>query len=94
REALHERGRLLKNAAHVTSVQPFVVPVYSLWDKLFYGFGLMVYDILSGNLSLGKKKWLSKKTTTALLPGIEEKKLFGGVLYYDGQFNDSRLCID
>lgn len=94
REALHERGRLLKNAAHVTSVQPFVVPVYSLWDKLFYGFGLMVYDILSGNLSLGKTKWLSKKRTTALLPGIEEKKLFGGVLYYDGQFNDSRLCID
>jgi glycerol-3-phosphate dehydrogenase len=94
REALHERGRLLKNAVHVTSIQPFVVPVYSLWDKLFYGIGLMVYDILSGNLSLGKTKWLDKKTTTALLPGIETKKLFGGVLYYDGQFNDSRLCID
>jgi glycerol-3-phosphate dehydrogenase len=94
REALHERGRLLKNAAHVTSVQPFVVPVYSLWDKLFYGIGLMVYDVLSGKLSLGKTKWLRKKTTKELLPGIEEKKLFGGVLYYDGQFNDSRLCID
>lgn len=94
REALHERGRLLKNAAHVTSVQPFVVPVYSLWDKLFYGIGLMVYDVLSGSLSLGKTKWLNKKRTKALLPGIEEKKLVGGVLYYDGQFNDSRLCID
>jgi len=32
-EALRERGRLLKNAPHITAVQPFVLPVYGLWQK-------------------------------------------------------------
>lgn len=94
REALQERGRLLKNAPHICSVQPFVVPAYSWWDKYFYGIGLMVYDILAAKLSLGKTTWLSKKKTINLIPAIQPTGLKGGVLYYDGQFNDSRLCID
>jgi glycerol-3-phosphate dehydrogenase len=35
---------------------------------------------------------LNKKETQQLLPSINPKKLVGGILYYDGQFNDSVLC--
>lgn len=94
REALAERGRLLKNAPHVTGTQPFVVPVFSLWEKFYYSVGLKVYDILSGKLSLGKTQLLSRKKTLELLPALNPKKLVGGILYYDGQFNDAELCID
>lgn len=94
REALAERGRLLKNAPHVTGTQPFVVPVFSLWEKFYYSVGLKVYDILSGKLSLGKTELLSRKKTLELLPALNPKKLVGGILYYDGQFNDAELCID
>lgn len=94
REALAERGRLLKNAPHVTGTQPFVVPVFSLWDKFYYSVGLKVYDILSGKLSLGKTQLLSRKKTLELLPALNPNKLVGGILYYDGQFNDAELCID
>ncbi len=94
REALRERGYLLKNAPHLTSVQPFIVPVFSLWEKIYYAIGLKIYDLLSGNLSLGKTKVLSKKETIAHLPAINPDKLSGGILYLDGQFDDSRLCID
>lgn len=94
REALAERGRLLKNAPHVTGTQPFVVPVFSLWEKFYYSVGLKVYDILSGKLSLGKTQLLSRKKTLELLPALNPAKLVGGILYYDGQFNDSELCID
>lgn len=94
REALAERGRLLKNAPHVTGTQLFVVPVFSLWEKFYYSVGLKVYDILSGKLSLGKTQLLSRKKTLELLPALNPKKLVGGILYYDGQFNDAELCID
>ena len=93
REALAERGRLLKNAPHLTHIQPFIVPVFSLWEKLYYSAGLMLYDVLSGKLSLGKTRLLSRKKTLELLPNINPTKVAGGILYYDGQFNDAELCI-
>src|SRR3954470_24882081 len=50
-EALHERGYLLKNASHITTALPFIVPVYSIFNKFYYGVGLKIYDLLSGKLS-------------------------------------------
>jgi len=94
REALRERGYLLKNAPHLTSVQTFIVPVFSWWEKMFYGIGLKVYDLLSGKLSLGNTQILSKHETLAHLTSINPKKLVGGILYYDGQFDDSQLAIE
>src|SRR5947207_9709952 len=43
REALHERGLLLKNAPHVVHELAFVVPAYTWWEKPFYGLGLTMY---------------------------------------------------
>ena len=93
REALRERGYLLKNAPHITSVQIFIIPVFSWWWKMFYWIGLKIYDLLSGSLSIGKTESLSKIETIAHLPSINTNKLVGGILYYDGQFDDSRLAI-
>jgi glycerol-3-phosphate dehydrogenase len=94
KEALRERAYLLRNAPLVTSVMAFVVPVYSWWDKWFYGIGLKVYDLLAGKLSLGKTQWLNKRKTLQQLPGVNGDRLKGGILYYDGQFDDARLSID
>lgn len=94
REALRERAYLLKNAPHLTSVQPFVIPVFTWWKKYYYGIGLKIYDLLSGKFSLGKTSLLSKVQTGKLLPTVKQEKLAGGILYYDGQFNDSNLCTD
>jgi len=93
-EALRERGHLLKNAPHLTFVQPFIVPVYRWWEKYYYTIGLRMYDLLSGKLSLGKTRVLNKQETLAQLPALQSKRLSGGILYYDGQFDDSRLCIE
>lgn len=93
-EALRERGYLLKNAPHLTARMAFIVPAYSLWDKLFYGIGLKLYDVLSGKLSIGKTRLLNKQQTIQQLPGISTDKLKGGILYYDGQFDDARLAIE
>jgi glycerol-3-phosphate dehydrogenase len=94
REALMERGRLLKNAPHVCHTLAFVVPFYKWWQKWYYAFGLWLYELLSGKWSLGPTKFLSKKGTLRNLPDLAADKLSGGVLYFDGQFDDSRLAIN
>ena len=94
REALQERGRLLKNAPHVTNSLSFVLPCYSVWQKIYYGIGLMIYDMMSGRLGLGKTKIISRKKTSIYLPAINTKKLSGAIVYKDGQFDDARLAIN
>lgn len=94
REALKERGILLRNAPHVVHKQAFIVPCYSLWQKFYYGAGLKVYDHLSGRYSFGRSRILSTAETIEQLETIKTAGLKGGVLYYDGQFDDTRLLID
>ena len=93
-EALKERGLLRKNAPHLVHNLPFVVPNYDWWEGPFYGIGMKVYDLLSGRHGLGHSKFLSKEKTLEYLPTIEPKGLRGGVIYYDGQFDDSRLAVN
>jgi glycerol-3-phosphate dehydrogenase len=92
--ALRERGILLQNAPHLVAKRAFVIPCFSWGAKLKYLIGLKFYDALSGRWSFGKSKLLTKKEVTEQLPGIEEQGLKGGVLYYDGQFDDARLAIN
>jgi glycerol-3-phosphate dehydrogenase len=93
-EALHERGLLKQNAPHLVFKQSFIVPIYEWWRVPFYGIGLKLYDILAGKLRLGSSKVLSRKETMQLIPNIESDGLRCGVIYYDGQFDDSRLAIN
>lgn len=94
REALKERGILLKNAPHLVKKMAFVVPVYSFWDKFFYGSGLKIYSFLSGKYGFGQTQILSKKATLEKLSNIKSENLKGGIVYFDGQFDDTRLLID
>ncbi|MBI1932837.1 MAG: glycerol-3-phosphate dehydrogenase/oxidase [Ignavibacteriales bacterium] len=93
-EALHERGLLMQNAPHLVHNQSFIVPNYDWWDGPFYGIGLKVYDLLAGNLGLGPSKILSKEEVIQHIQNIEPEGLRGGVIYHDGQFDDSRLAIN
>jgi glycerol-3-phosphate dehydrogenase len=94
KSALKERGLMLKNAAHICKTLPFVIPCYQWWGKWYYGIGLTLYDMLAGKLSLGKTKILNAKQVGAYLPSIPHNNIKGGVLYTDGQFDDSRLAIN
>jgi glycerol-3-phosphate dehydrogenase len=94
REALHERGLMLKNAAHLVKNESFVIPNYEWWGGIFYTIGLTLYDLLAGKLGFGRAKYLSKKEVVRRIPTIEQKGLYSGVVYHDGQFDDSRLAIN
>jgi len=92
-EALHERGRLCRNANHLVRHLSFIVPSYHWWEGPFYGIGLKMYDQLAGKLGLKPSRWLGRDETLRHLPNLETDGLLGGVEYYDGQFDDARLAI-
>jgi glycerol-3-phosphate dehydrogenase len=93
-EALQERGILRQNAPHLVHDLAFVVPNYVWWEAPFYGIGMKVYDMLAGRFGFGKSRLLSKSEVLERIPTLEQDGLRGGVLYYDGQFDDSRLLIN
>jgi len=93
-EALKERGILRQNAPHLVSDLAFVVPNYDWWEAPFYGLGLKVYNVLAGKYGFGDSEILSRDETLARLPTIQPEGLRGGVVYYDGQFDDSRLLTN
>jgi glycerol-3-phosphate dehydrogenase len=85
---------MLKNARHIVKKQAFIIPCYSLWDKIKYLAGLKLYDRLSGKFSFGRSAYINKNKIAEVMPEIKKKKLIGGVKYYDGQFDDARLAIN
>ena len=93
REALRERGILRRNAPHLVRELGFVIPSYGRWDKAYYGAGLRLYDLLAGGSKFPRSRSLSKADALDLAPTLRADGLRGGLLYYDGQFDDARLLI-
>jgi glycerol-3-phosphate dehydrogenase len=92
-EALKERGLLRQNAPHLVTDLGFVVPNYDWWEAPFYGLGLKLYNLLAGKYGFGDSEILSREETLHRLPSIKTDGLRGGVVYFDGQFDDTRLLI-
>lgn len=93
-EALKERGLMRQNAPHLVHDLAFVVPNYEWWEAPFYGVGLKVYNMLAGKYGFGPSTILSRDETLERLPTIKTDGLRGGIVYYDGQFDDSRLLAN
>ncbi|WP_185858113.1 glycerol-3-phosphate dehydrogenase/oxidase [Blattabacterium cuenoti] len=93
-EALQERGFLFKNAPHLVKKKKFIIPIFDWKMGIMYWTGLKLYEWLSGSLSFGKSQFLSKYEIVQDFPEIKNQELKGGILYYDGQFDDARLAIN
>lgn len=93
RDALRERGLMQRNAPHLVHPLAFVIPAYAWWSQPFYGAGLITYDLLAGRLSLGRSWPIGRSEALRRIPTLEPQHLKGGVLYYDGQFDDARLAV-
>lgn len=94
REAVIERGLLAQNAPHLVRKQAFIIPAHHFFEEILYTLGLTFYDLLAGRLSMGRSKRISRKKTLQRISTIKPKKVSAGVVYYDGQFDDTRLAIN
>jgi glycerol-3-phosphate dehydrogenase len=91
REALRERGILLRLAPHLAQPLPFVVAPKSWWSWLITSIGLKLYSAMAGRLGLGATDLLSATTLRQLMPQLPDT--VAGVRYWDGQFEDARLAL-
>lgn len=98
-EALHERQLLLKNAPHLVTLIPFLIPNVTkdglLNPKLAraLGLALWMYD-LTGGIRTGKlHKRVSKTQALEMLPTLQPDRVASGYLYYDATADDARLTV-
>lgn len=95
-ESLKERKIQLRAAPHLVKPLAFVIPVYygdkrPLW---MMRLGVFLYDLIAGPYKVQKHKALTAEEVIKLEPGIKKEGLKGGVLYYDAQMDDARLCLE
>ena len=105
RESIRERSTLLRIAPHLVSPLPFLVPTYGhlLASKEALSAAMLINDLVSWDRNRGLPdparqlpagRYLSKRETLALAPGIAERGLTGGVIFHDGQmYNSERLTL-
>ncbi len=98
-EALYERQRLIRNAPHLVSLLPFLLPILTK-DGLVsrkiaraLGSALWMYDI-TGGARIGKiHRRLRKQKALAHMPTMPSQRLASAYIYYDAQADDARLCV-
>ncbi len=108
REALVERGRLLRNASHLVHPLAFVLPLYAssrhpvglrigppfgIGLGMILDAGLWVYDVLAGKHNVGEHRRLSREQTVQRAPSLVPEGIKTGYIYYDGQTDDTRLTM-
>ena len=87
RESLHERRRLLRNAAHLVKPLRITIPIYraARRGRVMIKLGMLAYDLLSLGKVMPSHRMLSKDELLQAEPGINPDGLVGGAQYYDAQ---------
>ncbi|ODO07343.1 glycerol-3-phosphate dehydrogenase [Cryptococcus wingfieldii CBS 7118] len=93
KEALRERKIFLDTAPHLSHMLPILLPIYTWWQLPYYYAGCKVYDFLAGKENMESAYWMGKGKSLEAFPTLKKEGLVGGVVYYDGQHNDSRMNI-
>ncbi|XP_017015405.2 glycerol-3-phosphate dehydrogenase, mitochondrial [Drosophila takahashii] len=92
-QMMSERVTMLRNAPHLNRIQPMIIPIYSVLQMPCTWLGLKVYDFMSAASNVRGSHFLSREATLYEFPLLKTKGLRGGVVYYDGQVDDARMCI-
>jgi glycerol-3-phosphate dehydrogenase len=95
-ESLHERRRLLHNAAHLVRPLRFVLPFYDgarvpSWKQRL---GLTLYDLLAGPDNLRRSRAYPLARLHRDYPELQTQGLRGGAKFFDAQMDDARLCLE
>ena len=87
RSDMREREILLRIAPHLVSPLAFLLPFYrpSLWYQFKLRIGMQLYDALSLDKTLPKRKWLRRDETLAAEPALDPDGLTGAWRFYDAQ---------
>lgn len=93
-ESLRERATLLRIAPHLVSPQPFLIPMYGWFARLFYGTGLAIYDVLSRGGALPGHRSLTRSEVMVLEPGLATDHFTSGAIYFDARVHSARFVLE
>jgi glycerol-3-phosphate dehydrogenase len=95
REALRERGLLLTTLCpHLVKPVSFVYPLrHRVWERLYVGSGIFLYDRMGGSRALTAHRHLTRQGLRKLLPALKADAFVGGIQYWDGQVDDARHTL-
>jgi glycerol-3-phosphate dehydrogenase len=87
RESLRDREILFHIAPHLVKPLGFLIPIY---ERTKHGprmvrLGMIAYDVLSFDKSVGNHRMFSREETLEREPGLNPEGLRGAAFYYDGQ---------
>jgi len=87
REALRERGLLLKKLApHLVKPVPFLFPLEARWETPYVGAGMILYDTLGGgHQGVPRHRHLSKRKAMRIAPALRDDAMIGAFQYYDAR---------
>jgi glycerol-3-phosphate dehydrogenase len=95
-EALKERGlNLNRLAPHLVTEVSFVYPLkHRVWERLYAGSGVALYDAMSRASGYGQNvplhRHLTRRGARRLVPALRKDALVGALRYYDAQVDDAR----
>ncbi len=105
RSSCRERSAFLRNAPHLVSPMPVLIPTYGHGKsgKIFLGTGMYLYDLLTidrnrkirdPNRIIPLSRFLSRNEVLKDYPDIQAEGLTGGAVFDDGQiYNPTRLVF-
>ncbi|MDA8392328.1 MAG: glycerol-3-phosphate dehydrogenase/oxidase [Actinomycetota bacterium] len=95
REALAERHLLLTRIApHLVKPVSFVHPLrHRIWERLYVGAGLVLYDTLAPKQPLPRHRQLTRRQALRRVPSFRRDALIGAVEYHDAQTDDARFVL-
>lgn len=99
-EALQERSYMLQNAQYMNKPLPTVIPTFSLFKTIYYYAGSLMYHFIyyifddERNITMMPLPYiLGRQEVMSIFPKLDKKVKYG-VVYFDGQNNDSRMNMD
>ncbi len=103
RQSLCERTALMRVAPHLVRPLPFVIPAYGhlARGREALALALMINDLVGFDRNrlndrqkhIPRGRLLARGECLELLPGIDDRGLSGGALFYDGQMHSSERLI-
>jgi len=95
RQAVRERDLLLERSPSLVKPLAFTIPAYEGrgMGRTTLRFGLWVYDFLSRDKVLPRRRWLRPGQVLDREPHLSGRGLGGGGLYHDALTNDARLVL-
>src|SRR3954453_660400 len=95
REALHERSLLLNQLApHLVRPVSFLYPLTRrVWERVYVGAGMLLYDSLGGYKGLHRHRHMSRRKALKIAPALDPDTLIGGIQYADAQVDDARHTL-